>query len=68
MYAALLESTGTAIIAHCVSQWLVMRDIPAETVAKISMDPSGVQDSGESSPYNYKRRGEIVFFAMQLLL
>ncbi|KAL5477525.1 hypothetical protein EMCRGX_G024335 [Ephydatia muelleri] len=45
VYAALLESTGTAVIVHCVSQWLVTRDIPAEMVAKISTDPSGIQDS-----------------------
>lgn len=48
VYAALLESTGTAVITHCVSQWLVTHNIPAETVAKISTDPSGIQDSGES--------------------
>ena len=46
VYATLLESTGTALVAHCVSQWLVTCDVPAETISKVSTDLSNIQDSG----------------------
>ena len=48
MYAALLESTGTSVITHSVSQWLVACNVSAETVAKMSADQGSIQDSGES--------------------
>lgn len=43
--AALLESTGPQLIAHCVSKWLVESRVPADFVARLPSDPNDVQES-----------------------
>ena len=44
---AVLEANGPALIVHCVCQWLVENQVPAEFVAHIPDDPLAVVDAGE---------------------
>ena len=43
----MLEAYGPALIVHCVCQWLVENQVPAEFVARIPDDPLAVVDAGE---------------------
>ena len=47
MTVAVLEAYGPALIVHCVCQWLVENQVPAEFVARIPDDPLAVVDAGE---------------------
>lgn len=46
MSVAVLEASGPALIVHCVCQWLVKNQVPAEFVARIPDDPLAVVDAG----------------------
>lgn len=43
---AVLEASGPALIVHCVCQWLVKNQVPAEFVARIPDDSLAVVDAG----------------------
>lgn len=44
MSAAMLETNGPALIAHCVGQWLVENQVSAEIIAQLSDDTHAIRE------------------------